>query len=109
MRILKPASLAELVDIAGPFLSEHEAEHGLLLGVAMATVDPAPHAYWALIAEGRSIVAAAVRTDAKLIVSREGLPGAMAVLAGDAIRPELRAVLGPSASVAEFGAASGLA
>jgi uncharacterized protein len=107
MNIVRPASLAEFVDLAAPFLSRHEAEHGLMLGVAMADPTPAPDAYWGVALDQTSVVAAALRTDTKLILSREGVPGAMAALAADAASLRNEQLLGPLASVERFAAASG--
>lgn len=109
MKIVRPPSLADFVDLAAPFLSRHEAEHGLMLGVAMADPAPAPDAYWGLAMDGTSVGAAALRTDTKLILSREGVPGAMAALAADASSARTWQVLGPPASVQQFAAASGRA
>ena len=107
MKIVRPASLAEFVDLAAPFLSRHEAEHGLMLGVAMAAPTPAADAYWGLAIDGSSVAAAALRTDTKLILSREGAPGAIAALAADAASARNQQILGPAASVDRFAIATG--
>ncbi|HEY5060869.1 MAG TPA: GNAT family N-acetyltransferase, partial [Gemmatimonadaceae bacterium] len=104
-----PASLAEFVDRAAPFLSRHEAENGLMLGVALADPTPAPDAYCGVALDGTAVVAAALRTDTKLILSREGVPGAMAALAADAATSRNEQILGPLASVEWFAVASGQA
>ena len=109
MQILRPASLAEFVDLAEPFLTRHEAEHGVMLGVAMSAPTPAPGAYWGVAMDGSSVAAAALRTDTKLILSREGVPGAIAALAADASGARNQRILGPPASVERFAAASGRA
>ncbi|MEP6494066.1 MAG: GNAT family N-acetyltransferase [bacterium] len=102
MELLRPDSIADFIDIGGSFLAQHEAEHGLMLGVAIATISPASNAYWALVADRGTIVAAALRTSTKLILSREGRVGAVALLANDARSDEIAAVLGPPASVESF-------
>jgi predicted GNAT family acetyltransferase len=106
MRILHPGSLAEFIGLTTEFLSRHEAEHGLLLGVARASRNPAPDAYFGVVLEAETPVAAAMRLDWRLILSRENAPGAIAMVAADGISPLLRVVLGPSRSVERFAEAS---
>jgi len=106
MEIARPDSLPEFVARASAFLLSHEAEHGLLLGVAAATTEPAADAYWSLVVHGGSVVGAALRTATGLILSREGATGAMALVASDAASPLLRRVLGPQNSVERFAAGS---
>jgi predicted GNAT family acetyltransferase len=77
-----------------------------MLGVARATAEPAPGAYWALVLHDGEVVAAALRTETRLILSREGAPGAMALFAADAASPKIRRILGPPDSVERFAAAS---
>lgn len=109
MELRKPATIAEFLDAASRFLLRHEAEHGLMLGIAVDPVSPPIDAYWALVMHDGEIVGAVLRTAVKLVVSREDHPGAMALLARDAIaqplRPSVTAVLGPPASVDAFAAA----
>lgn len=107
MEISKPATLPEFLALAEPFLSRHEAEHGLMLGVAAATEAPAPEAYWAIVVDRGVVAGAGLRTNTKLIVSREGMIGAMATLARDAIGPRLHEVIGPRHSVESFALAVG--
>ncbi len=107
MEICRPASLTAFLELAGSFLAEHEAEHGLMLGVAASTATPPADAYWSLVLDQKRVVAAGLRTEDKLIVSRERAGGAVAALARDALQPALRSVLGPPQSVAAFTAASG--
>ena len=78
-----------------------------MLGVALSTPTPRPEAYFGLVADGDRVVAAGLRTSNRLIVSREGQPGAMAMLAADACDRNTEAVLGPVASVTAFIEASG--
>lgn len=77
-----------------------------MLGVAMATAEPAPDAYWSVVLHRGSVVGAALRTTTSLILSREGAPGAMALVATDAASPQLRRILGPPDCVERFAAAS---
>ena len=102
MEITRPASLPDFLARATPFLEAHEAEHGLMLGVAAATDSPGPDAYWSLALDQGRIVGAALRTATKLIVSRQGAPGAMAMIADDARSPRVERVLGPPSSVRRF-------
>lgn len=106
MQILHPATSGDFLALAGDFLSRHEAEHGLMLGVARAVPTPPPNAYFGVVVNDGMPVAAAMRLDWRLIVSRAEVPDAMALLAGDAASPLLRTVLGPSESVARFTSAS---
>jgi uncharacterized protein len=107
MQISRPLSLPEFTTLAEPFLSQHEAEHGLMLGVAAATSSPAADAYWAIVVDRGAIVGAGLRTGTRLIVSREGAVGAMAALARDAVSPHLHDVLGPRQAVESFVLATG--
>jgi uncharacterized protein len=107
MNIERPDSLPAFLLRGTGFLLAHEAEHGLMLGVAAATVEPAADAYWSVALHRGSVVGAALRTATGLIVSREGASGAMALIATDAASPKIRRVLGPPDSVEQFIAASG--
>jgi predicted GNAT family acetyltransferase len=101
---------AAFVREAGGFLVEHEAEHSLMLGLALRAVDE-PDAYGGPVYEvvvrddvGR-IVAAALRTPPyNLIVSATDQPTALAAIADDARERfgELPGVLGPSEATARF-------
>lgn len=102
MEIARPASQADFLESASDFLARHEAEHGLMLGVARATPLPPPDAYFAVVHDDGEPVAAAMRLDWRLILSRSDSPDAMALLAADAISPLLRNVLGPTESVERF-------
>lgn len=73
-----------------------------MLGVAAATTDLEPTAYWGLVMDHGAVVGAGLRTTSRLIVSREGSVGAMAALAADAIGPHMHDVLGPRAAVEAF-------
>jgi predicted GNAT family acetyltransferase len=102
MEISRPATLTEFAGRAASFLSRHESEHGLMLGVAAATTDLEPHAYFGLVMDRGGVVGAGLRTNSRLILSREGAVGAMAALAADAVGPHMRDVLGPRAAVESF-------
>jgi uncharacterized protein len=108
MQLVRPATLTDFVAQASPFLLEHEAEHGLMLGVALATETLAPTGYCALVTDGGGVVGTALRTGARLIVSRQGAAGAMALIAADSVHPECYTVLGPEAAVDDFVASSPL-
>jgi hypothetical protein len=106
MKIEHPQSTANFVARAGDFLSEREAEHGLMLGVARATSQTPPGAYFAVVvAEGKP-VAAAMRLDWRLILSRAAIVDAIELLASDATAEQLGTVLGPAQSVERFMSAS---
>jgi predicted GNAT family acetyltransferase len=106
-RIADPATFARE---AGAFLVEHEAEHSLMLGLALRAVDE-PDAYGGPVYEaivrddeGR-VVAAALRTPPyNLIVAATDEPAALAAIADDARGRfgELPGVLGPSEAAAGF-------
>lgn len=100
--IVHPASVTEFLSRGRGFLARHEAEHGLMLGVAGATPTPSPDAYLALVLNDDTPVAAAMRLDWRLILSRADAPNAIALLAADSASPLLGTVLGPSPSVEEF-------
>jgi hypothetical protein len=102
MELVRPTYLADFIERAAPFLLEHEAEHGLMLGVAMSTEPAAPVAYCGLVTANGAVVAAALRTNTRLIVSREGASGAMGLIAADSSHSECDGVLGPVASVEAF-------
>jgi len=107
MELIKPPTLSEFRRLIQPFVVAHEAEHGLIYGIAGTSAPPA-EAYCAAVVEEDVVVAAAVRTLAKMALSREGAPGAIAVIARDAVRdPGLHGLLGPAGSLRAFANASG--
>ena len=107
MELIKPPTLSEFRRLIQPFVVAHEAEHGLIYGIAGTSAPPAD-AYCAAVVEENVVVAAAVRTLAKMALSREGAPGAIAVIARDAVRdPGLHGLLGPAGSLRAFANASG--
>ncbi|MDQ6829813.1 MAG: GNAT family N-acetyltransferase [Gemmatimonadota bacterium] len=110
MNLHRHQSIAEFLAAATPFLLRWEIEHGLMLSVAADAVrslstrgDP----YWAVVLDGERVVAAALRTSLKMLLSHEGEPGAMALIAADAMQYAPSAILGPAAAVDAFALASG--
>src|SRR4051812_28680202 len=99
MELFKPPTFGEFRRLIEPIVVEHEAEHGLIYGISGISAPPAD-AYCAVVLDGNGVVAAGVRTVAKMVVSREGALGAVALLADDALRdPGFRGALGPPESV----------
>jgi len=101
MQLVKPQTFGEFRHLAEEFLLTHEAEHGLIYGIANG---PAPaDSYCAAVVDGGIVIAAAIRTIAKMVVSREAVPGAMEILAADAIHdPGLHGILGPLTALESF-------
>lgn len=107
MELRRVASLAAFREEARPLLLEYEIEHGLIFSIASAPNPPAD-AYSVVVLHEGKVVAAALRTIKKAVLSREKVPGAIALLTGDALAdPKLQGVLGPRPSVEAFAAASG--
>jgi predicted GNAT family acetyltransferase len=101
MQLVKPETFGEFRHLAEDFLLAHEAEHGLIYGIA--SIPKPPDAYCALVVDNGRVVAAVIRTISKMVVSREDTPGAMAIIAEDAIAdPGLHGILGPLASLESF-------
>ena len=101
MQLLKPSTFGEFRHLAEAFLLAHEAEHGLIYGIASTTAPP--DGYCAIVIDGGNVVAAVIRNISKMVVSREDAPGAMALIAADAIHdPALHGILGPLASLESF-------
>ena len=104
----RPASIPEFYAEVRQYLLEHEAEHGLMLSVAFATLIAPAESYWALArARHGYVVAAALRTMPKMMLSREGAPRAMAALAADARQANFESIIGPWSSLESFSAAFG--
>lgn len=104
MRLDRAPTLAGFLRDASPFLLRHEAEHGLILGVA-AESDGPPGSYWAVVRDDAGdVIAAALRTTDKLILSRCERDGAAALIAESVMAtvPEIPGVLGPTGAVADF-------
>lgn len=110
MQLDRAPTLAEFLRDVSPFLMQHEAEHGLMIGVAL-DCDPAPpSAYWAIVHDDDgAVIAAALRTTEKLILSRMLRAGAAARIAESAMRerPDIPGVLGPPDAVHEFAERAG--
>ncbi len=104
----RPASIPDFYREAREYLLEHEAEHGLMLSVAFSTLIAPAESYWSLArARDGHVVAAALRTMPKVMLSREGAPGAMAALAEDARQAKFDSIIGPRQSLESFAAAFG--
>lgn len=107
MELIKPTTLSEFRRLIEPFVVAREAEHGLIYGIAGTSTPPAD-AYCAAVVEGDVIVAAAVRTLAKMALSREDAGGAVALIARDTLHdPGLHGLLGPAESLRAFASADG--
>ena len=107
MELIKPSTLSNFGRLIEPLVLAHEAEHGLIYGIAGASPPPAD-AYCALVVDGDAVVAAAIRTIDKMVLSREETPGAITLIARDAIHdPGLRGLLGPPQSLRAFVEATG--
>jgi predicted GNAT family acetyltransferase len=101
MQLVKPSTFGEFRHLAEAFLLANEAEHGLIYGIANSPAPP--DSYCALVVADERVVAATIRTIAKAVVSREDSPGAMALIAADAVHdPGFRGILGPPESVESF-------
>ena len=110
MHLYHPASFDEFLARAAPLLLAHEGEHGIMLSAAAdAARSPAlaSGSYAVLAEQNGRVVAAALRTTAKLLLSREAAPGGIAALGEDALPQARVAVIGPTDSVAAFAAAAG--
>ena len=110
LRVEHPASIPDFYTEARDYLLEHEAEHGLMLSVAFATLIAPAESYWSVVrARDGRVVAAALRTMPKMMLSREEgrAPGAMAALAEDARQANFDSIIGPRPSLDTFAAAYG--
>jgi hypothetical protein len=108
LRVEHPASIPDFYTEARDYLLEHEAEHGLMLSVAFATLIAPAESYWSVVrARDGRVVAAALRTMPKMMLSREEgrAPGAMAALAEDARQANFDSIIGPRPSLEAFAAA----
>jgi len=108
LRVERPASIPDFYTEARSYLLDHEAEHGLMLSGAFATLVAPAESFWSLV-RGRDdkVVAAALRTIPKMMLSREGVPGAMAALAASARDARFESILGPWTSLEPFASAFG--
>jgi predicted GNAT family acetyltransferase len=108
LTVERPAAIPDFYKEVRGFLLEHEAEHGLMLSVAYAALAAPADAYWALVrTPDKQVVAAALRTIPKMMLSREGVPGAIAALAEDARQASFESIIGPRASLEAFASAFG--
>jgi len=104
----RPASIPDFYMEVKDYLLEHEAEHGLMLAVASVTLIAPAESWWSLArAHDGQVVAAALRTMPKMMLSREGARGAMAALAADARQANFDSIIGPWPSLESFAAAFG--
>jgi uncharacterized protein len=108
LHVERPPSIPEFYRDAREFLLGHEAEHGLMLSVAYAALVAPVDSYWSLVRAGEGqVVAAALRTIPKMMLSREAVPGAMAELAQHAQQAKFESIIGPRPSLESFAAAFG--
>jgi predicted GNAT family acetyltransferase len=108
LRVERPASIPDFYAEVRDYLLEHEAEHGLMLSVASATLVAPAESWWSLArTQDGQVVAAALRTTPKLMLSRERTPGAVAALADDARQATFDSIIGPWPSLESFAAAFG--
>jgi len=104
----RSASISDFYDVARTYLLAHEAEHGLMISVASSTLAKPADAYWGVVRnQSNDVVAAALRTIPKMMLSREGEQGAMAAIADDARQANFQSVIGPRSSMEAFAAAFG--
>jgi predicted GNAT family acetyltransferase len=104
----RPASIADFYKGARTHLLAHEAEHGLMISVASAMLVAPADAYWATVRNAsQDVVAAALRTIPKMMLSREDEPGAVAALAEDARQASFASIIGPWPSLETFAVAFG--
>ncbi|HEY8426690.1 MAG TPA: GNAT family N-acetyltransferase [Limnochordales bacterium] len=88
MRLVRPHSASEFLQLVEPFLVQHEAEHNLMLGIAIGLVrDPGRFEhppYLAAVEEAGRVVAAAVMTPPhNLALSRVEASRALELIAED--------------------------
>ena len=108
MRVERPASIPDFYKEARDYLLEHEAEHGLMVSVASAMLVAPAESYWSVVrTPDGHVVGAALRSMPKMILSREGAPGAMAAIAEDAHEANFDSIIGPRPSLQSFAAAFG--
>lgn len=108
LHVEHPPSISDFYREAREFLLEHEVEHGLMLSVASAVLVAPADAYWSLVrAPDGNVAAAALRTIPKMVLSREGMSGAIAAIASDARHANFESIIGPRPSLDSFAAAFG--
>jgi hypothetical protein len=103
MRLDRYPRAADFLTAAGPWLTEREAEHNLLLGIAGAidqgTLQPEEPPYFAVVGDGRRIVAAALRTGWNLVLSEVDDPAALELVVDDLAADDIPGVTGPPDAV----------
>jgi len=82
-----------------PFLLEHEAAHGLLIGLALGVEQFPPGALAGIVLDGEATVAVALRLDYRLVVSRSANASAWRALARSLTDDSASVVLGANESV----------
>jgi len=108
LRVERPASIPDFYKEARDYLLEHEAEHGLMVSVASAMLVAPAESYWSVVrTPDGQVVGAALRSMPKMMLSREGAPGAMAAIAEDAHEANFDSIIGPRPSLQSFAAAFG--
>ena len=108
LQVERPPTLPDFYKEVRNYLLGHEAEHGLMLSVAAATLVAPADSYWSLVrTRDGQVAAAALRTMPKMILSREGVSGAMAALAQGATQANFESIIGPRPSLDSFAGAFG--
>jgi predicted GNAT family acetyltransferase len=108
-QLTRHPSAAAFLAAAGPFLAEREAEHNLLLGLCVE-LERDPHTfgpddpYFATVADGGQVVAAALMTPPHNLTLSLATPGALALIADDLATdwPALPGVAGPAEQARTF-------
>jgi hypothetical protein len=110
MELSRCSDADDFLGRAGDFLAAREAEHNLILGLS-GRLQADPHVYggedpyFALVEEGRQVVAATMRTPPhNLILSEVDDEGALALIAADVHSrfTELPGVLAPTVAAERF-------
>lgn len=103
MRLDRYTRADDFLAAAGPWLTEREAEHNLILGiaggVARGTLRPEEPPYFAIVRDGRRPLAAAVRTGWNLVLSEVDDPAALELLVDDLAADDVPGLTGPPDSV----------
>lgn len=103
MRLDRYDSADDFLAAAGPWLTEREAEHNLILGIAGAvargSLRPEEPPYFASVGDGRRPLAAALRTGWNLVLSEVDDPAALELLVDDLAEDDVPGVTGPPGAV----------
>ena len=106
LRLDRYRRAADFLADAGTWLTQREAAHNLILGIAGDLDDEADAAYLAVVRDGERPVCVAMRTPPfNLLISEVDDPAALPVLADDLGEVELPGVTGPPAGVTAFASA----